>query len=313
MEIVNKLELHYYFDDESHSMDAHIRNKCERELLAIIYEVASHLGIEIKIDSEAIREGGLKDLWKLFGKHSGQISVIIAIIALVLSRIPVSDKAQDDLKNEETKLSILEKQLTIAKLKKELNLGGPQAETVENIINSVNANLKITTRRSNFYKNVNHCHKVNKIGFSKLGVDNAVVGTESVVKKHDFAKFIFHSNELPTLTEEDAVIEIISPVLKKGNYKWRGVYNGETISFTMSDKDYKHDVLIKKVSFQHGSSIRCILKIHRELNELGEVNIKSYSVNTVLERLDGGAYEETPQGKRYNFNKKQIDDQRNLF
>ena len=34
----SKMELHYFFSDRSHQMDAFIRNRCETELLAIIKE-----------------------------------------------------------------------------------------------------------------------------------------------------------------------------------------------------------------------------------------------------------------------------------
>lgn len=44
MSDANRLQLHYYFDDESHFMDAHVRNKCEGELLAIIHEVSTNFG-----------------------------------------------------------------------------------------------------------------------------------------------------------------------------------------------------------------------------------------------------------------------------
>jgi len=33
--VASKLELHYYFSDESHSMNAIARNKCEHELLCL--------------------------------------------------------------------------------------------------------------------------------------------------------------------------------------------------------------------------------------------------------------------------------------
>ena len=45
-----KLELHYFFEDESHFMNAFIRNKCEADLLAIAKEVAEYRRDEI-VDS----------------------------------------------------------------------------------------------------------------------------------------------------------------------------------------------------------------------------------------------------------------------
>jgi len=313
MQIANMIELHYYFDDESHSMDAHIRNKCESELLAIIYETSNHLGIDIQIDSEATKEGGIKDTWRLFGKNSGQISVVVAIVALILSRIPVSDKALDNLKKEETLLSIQEKQLYIAKLRNELHVDNMQDDVIDIATVSVDSNFKIMTRKSNFYKYLCHCHKVNKIGISRLDTKYHKVGTETVVSRNDFIKFILHSNELPTLVVDNAVIEIVSPVLKEGNYKWRGNYNGELITFSMIDKDFKREVMNRNISFQHGTAIECVLKSSRILDEVGNIVVKSYSVDTVLAKIDGIYTVETKQGKRFKHNKKLIESQGNLF
>lgn len=62
----NKIELHYFFRDETHTMNAFVRNECEKELLTIIKEVILSLDIEVDIESEAFKEGGLKEIWKFF-------------------------------------------------------------------------------------------------------------------------------------------------------------------------------------------------------------------------------------------------------
>lgn len=214
METASKLEIHYYFNDDSHTLDAHLRNKCESELLAIITEIAQEFGIALKIDSEAYTEGGFKDKWKFVGENSAQITTIIAILTLILSRIPISG---NKLKREETLLSIQEKRLNIEKLKKELEKGEPDNESVVSAANAVDNNLKVVARRSNFYKSVNHCHKIRSVGFSGLDDNNRVVTNEHVVDRPEFHKFILHSDEMPPLMFDDAKIEIISPVLRQGD------------------------------------------------------------------------------------------------
>ena len=37
----NKLEIHYWFNDESHSMDATLENKCAYEIIGIIKEMTT--------------------------------------------------------------------------------------------------------------------------------------------------------------------------------------------------------------------------------------------------------------------------------
>jgi len=61
----NKIELHYYFSDESHSMNALVRNKCEHNLLGILKEISTVLNARLKVESEAYTEGGLKEKWVL--------------------------------------------------------------------------------------------------------------------------------------------------------------------------------------------------------------------------------------------------------
>ena len=120
-------------------------------------------------------------------------------------------------------------------------------------------------------------------------------------------------NSLPTETFDGATIEIVAPVLKEGNYKWKGLYEGEAISFSMTDAEFKNAVLLEQVAFQHGSCINCVLQIHRKFNEIGEIEITGYSVVTVLDKTDGGKTHETPQGKKHRAYKKFVQDQRGLF
>lgn len=308
-----KLELHYFFYDDSHSMDAHVRNRCEAELLAVIHEIALELGLKIRIDSEAYKEGGLKDVWKFLGENGAQISIVISLLALILSRVPVTDPELEYLKKEETRLSIQEKQLQIAKLKNEQLQGQVNEETIFLAANSVEKNLKVVTRRSNFYKHLNHCHKVKSVGFTGLDDNDNLTSVERIVKKNEFHKFILHSDAMPPVLYEHARIEIISPVLRQGDYKWKGIFNGQPISFTMLDKEFKQDVILKKFSFQNGSNIECVLKMTRKLNEVGEIIPLNHIVETVLEKIDGDARVWTIQGKRYLLKKMEQYGQGDLF
>ena len=148
---------------------------------------------------------------------------------------------------------------------------------------------------------------------SALDSENNQVISERTVARSDFEKYVLLDNSLPTETVEPATIEIVAPVLREGNYKWKGIYDGELISFSMTDADFKNSVHQEQVAFQHGSCIKCVLHIHKKVNEVGEVEITGYSVITVLEKSDGGIVTETPQGKKHRAYKKFIADQSDLF
>lgn len=325
MEIITRLEVHYYLTNEEHSMNAVVRNKCETELLAIFKEVCTTFDIELPVETLAYREGGLKEIWRFLGDNGVQIQAIATIFTLVLtivgvalSRIPISDVEKDqrekeltELSIEEKRLSIEEKRLIIQKLKKQVASGEVAPETINFGAKAAAQNLKIHARKSNFYKLLEHYEKVTGIAFSPLDKNNLPVTHERFVPRADFKSHILLTNELPVESIESATIEIVSPVLKGGNYHWKGVFQGKPISFSMTDAEFKNSVLRKEVSFQHGSSIECVLQVSRRLDEFGEVVITGYAVSTVIQKVDGENKFETTQGRRYklhrNFKEGQID------
>lgn len=313
MDIANKLELHYYLNDSSHTMDAVVNNKCEAEILAVAYEAISVLSLDVSIDVEALQKGGIKDIWRVLGDNNAQIALVVSVIALVLSQVPNIDSDLTELQKEETKLSIEEKKLTIEKLKNELKEDNVSDETLKSSVIIINNNYKIVTRKSNFYKTLSQYNKVSQIGITTLNPNNVPLSDETIIKRKDFKNYILISHDLKPVTDADAVIEIVAPVLKEGRAKWKGIYNKEHISFTMGDNEFKNSVLSKRISFKNGSAIACVLLIHKKLDETGEVVTSGYTVETVLDNIDSGASTETEQGKKYRFTKKQRDDQRELF
>ncbi|TOE89607.1 hypothetical protein CGJ33_23485, partial [Vibrio parahaemolyticus] len=74
-----KLQMHYYLENGSHSMDAIARNKCESEVLAIVQEIAKVLNTQIVIEAEVWKEGGLRDIWAFTNANAAVISVIVSI------------------------------------------------------------------------------------------------------------------------------------------------------------------------------------------------------------------------------------------
>src|SRR5688500_20307290 len=115
----NKLELHYYFVDHSHSMSATVRHECEREILLILKELSVVLDFSIEVESEAFQEGGLKNLWKLLAKNSAQITLLLAVATVILSRVPVENKELVNLQIENLKLDNEIKHSELRKIKQE--------------------------------------------------------------------------------------------------------------------------------------------------------------------------------------------------
>ncbi|MBQ0727059.1 MAG: hypothetical protein KBT77_06910 [Thalassolituus oleivorans] len=313
MDLAQKFEIHYHLLDKSHSMNALVKNKCEAEFLAVANEVAEILGVQLVWESQALEEGGIREIWAAIGSNNSQIALIVSVLALIWSMVPQTDQELVDLQKEEKRLSIEEKKLEIEKLKNELEKEAPSQEALKSASKIASDSYKVVTRRSNFYKSISGCEKVYQVGFSGLNAENRHLEDEHIVESRDFIKFIFTSNDLKPLEIKSARIEIVSPVLKEGKAKWKGIYEGDFISFSMDDREFKSAVLSSQISFKSGTEILCVLLIHKKIDELGDVVTSGYSVDIVLENIESGLPKETLQGKRYRHTQKLIEAQNDLF
>lgn len=309
-----KIELHYYFSDETHSMNATVRNECEREILLIIKHLLYSLDVDAQIDSEALREGGLKDLWKLIGKNSPQITLILAVLTIYLSRVPVENKELVKLQIENLKLDNEIKQNELKKINQDLkNHEEITEELVQKVLEKLDDDYKIAWHKSNFYKKLNFYPKVAGISTRLFNSENKPTDQERTVTRNQFPNLIIHSDKFPPLIDDNAIIDIISPVLTKGNFQWKGSYKGQILSFEMKDKDFKNSVFNKQIEFVNGTAIKCVLQQNRKIDELGIIQITSTQVTTVIEIIEGNEIAFTKQGKKYFKDKDDKDKQMLLF
>lgn len=326
--LINKLELHYLFSDEdkTHTMDAIVRNRCEHELLQIVSTIAKELNVQIKVETEAYDKGGLIEFYTFIGTAQGQAIIALAnltitALGILISRIPLKkpklNKLEQELNIEEKRLNIEAQKLNIAILQKELedkkvNSTNINIEKIEYVITN---NIKILKHKSNFYKALNNYSKVKKISTVRIDDLNKPLDEPIIVERKDFDKFILESDSLEPLPDDNAKIEIISPVLKKGKYKWKGIYDklGTVIEFSMKDKEFKENVVEEGIPFKNGTVIDCVVEIERKIDDLGNVFNSNYSVLTVLKQHDEKASFETQQGKKYRQKKEADRMQLNLF
>ena len=185
-------------------------------------------------------------------------------------------------------------------------------EVVENVLEILDKDYKIIWHRSNFYKKLNLYPKVIKLTTQRLNEQNLPVENEKTVERNQFGSFILRSDTFPPNIDEEAIIEIISPVLKKGNFNWKGFYKGEVINFEMNDQTFKNSVLNKEIEFINGIAIKCVLNQNRKIDETGLVKVVQNKVSTVMEIITGENYVATELGKKYKRNKDLINDQLKL-
>lgn len=311
----NSVEVHYWFNDNTHVMDAYVQNRCEYELLGILKEISITFKIEIIVETEPLENGGLLRRFKLASKEKNKKATIkTAIVTALLTTIfvtPLStsitkltEKAIEKI-FEDPELKDLEKQklkLEIEKLKQETDYN----------IQKLDRNNVVKKKKSNFYDSLDKYQKVDKVTFI-LADNNKKPIDEKNVPRAIFKEFILVTDELEPENYDDIVIEIISPVLKKGNYKWMGIYKGEPVPFSMKSKEFKELVQKGEVQFKNGTSINCSLTIKKKIDNEGLEKITYIEVNRVNHYFENYKPIETPEGRTHRKKKEAEKQQLNLF
>lgn len=312
----NTIELHYRFNDDSHTMNAVVFNKCEYEFLGIAKEIVQKLKVDLEIETEPLGEGGLRSWFKFNAQDKDTIKVgVVLYIITTLLGTPLTT-AIDELTRtaiqsvfESAEVKQLKEQKEIAELK--LDIAKIESET-KRLGRSIDENV-VKKKRSNYYENISSCKKITKVTIDITDDLKKNIYLEREVIKANFPNYIMTSDDLEPDSDENAVIEIISPVLKKGKYKWTGIYNGEVIQFTMKSNEFKTLVQTGQVIFKNGSSINCHLLAHKKVNAEGAVKITGYEVILVNHYFENDKPVETPEGKRNRQIKEAESNQLTLF
>ncbi len=309
---MEKLELHYYLSGESHSMDAFVKNKAEAELLKVFKEISDILELDLSFEIEALTEGGIKEFIKILKKKKTkkQIAKILAVVGVIFSGVLTNILSDQFTKNPELEKSQLEEsQLNIKKLKRDFEKEDTTKEEstliIENLTLIISNTDKIKFHRSNFYSNLLKENKIEQISTTELDENNNPLSEEKKVSRENFNKFIVHKVKIDSEFVEDANIEIVSPVLKKGKMKWRGYYDSKPISFNLLDSDFRNSVLNREVSFQNGTSIKCLLEIEKEMDDEGNIKTTEINVFDVSSIFEGETTIITKRGKEIIEEKKQ--------
>lgn len=85
------LEIHYYTDSGVHQIDAFALAKCSTDILNIIAAFCKELKVDIKVDTLALGEGGIKQWLKVVKEQEDKTAPITTEVIkyLVLSAIGV--------------------------------------------------------------------------------------------------------------------------------------------------------------------------------------------------------------------------------
>ncbi|MFC4794357.1 hypothetical protein ACFPAF_19815 [Hymenobacter endophyticus] len=271
------------------------------------------LNIQLEIESEALRQGSLIDTWKALGKNNNQITFFLSILILIISRIPVENQVLTNLQIENLKLDNAIKRKEVLKtMQDSIKSKKIEQNKIQIAADKISNDLKINIHKSNFYTKLNNYPKVIFVS-TKLFKDEKPVTDDKSIERNDFDKFIIHEDILSDSLDEEAIIEIVAPILIEGRYKWRGIYKGEIFNFDMNDNKFKNSVFSKKIEFTNRTTIRCVLSQSRKIDDSGTIQIKNSKVLVVLDIFDDSKPIETKQGKSYRRSKKKDITQTELF
>lgn len=303
------LIIHYFLKDSTlHQLNARLVNTNQANIISIIEMISQELGIEIDIDVLAAKEGGLKDILNIkITKRDifvGTGSAVVAILVNVISNFLTQDTELNTLQKEYYKTQIEQAKLNsqvcektskeLEKLKQRID----DLETSETV-------LKIKRKRSVIYTQMNDNTQITSFAIEE-STTNEEIKTLGKVDKKDFCKFIDEQKRV-LYVDEDATIEIISPVLNNSKYKWRGNYQNEVIEFSMKDKEFKNKILSEDLQFGSNNILSAKLEIRKDIDEYGNEKISSYAVLEVFgtELKDG--YIEMPRTTRRRTMQNQMD------
>jgi hypothetical protein len=314
LNIISKLQIHYWFSDRTHTMDALVNNKCEREVLEIAKAVAKLCGVSISIETEPSGKGGLKSWLTLAAKSQKKTSAIkIDLVNTLVAASLVTEGFTEAEHFIETlfRNALVDQdphysqqplmQQHIEKLKTEVIVHLPLVEQ----------NGVIKKRKSNFYQLLHNCKKVKGISAGLIDSAKKLITDEQMVARDRFKAFRVSQVSTLTYLVETAMVEIVSPVLVIGKHKWKGMYNGESISFTMKSDEFLTLVQSGKVEFKSGTCMNCRLEIEKKVNSAGIEKVTGYSIVGVNSYSENGKITETPETKQKHkenaVSKKQLD------
>ena len=292
-----EFKVHYHLNGGVHRMDAAVRNRAEGELLALLKEVGVALGLPIRVESHAYGEGGLIEYLDLIFQSKEQIGLVMTILGSLLGAPFYIDKikqskqqtALNELNMQKIRLEIKDKEDAAAERdgkkskdaqSKVLALEPPL--TVDEITQALLTRKKIVRRRSNYYEELLTDSEIDAVGFAPSHSKDVI---EVMVQRANFLAFVITQSDLESLFYERIPLEIVSPVLRFGSIKWRGIFDKKIISFELLDQTFRSEVASQKVQFQNGTTLICDLLINQREDDTGEVEVAGYVVTKIYEVL----------------------------
>lgn len=313
--------VHFILADGSHDMDALVLHACEGELLGLIKEVGKQLDVDLRIEARAYGKGGIEVYLTFVGKHAVALGLIGATVTAICSSVVwwnyqstlleqqitqnefnlQRDKKLTEQQIEQNELNLKKARIELKKQEQEASPVAQKAPAtaatkslplepppkVEDVLPALLSSRRVIKLRSQFYETLLSYEKVTAVGFAPM--HKPTHNEQQIVRRANFDSYVVKLVELEPTLVLNAEVEIVAPVLKRGSFKWRGVFEKRGISFELADEDFLACVMSKKVKFQNGTTLVCDLKVHLRENEAGEAEPHTYVVGQVHKHYNKGS------------------------
>ena len=136
--------------------------------------------------------------------------------------------------------------------------------------------------KSNFFRSAKKEKRIDSIEIDAINRDNQTVFEKVSINSADFNNCILPAELKSIITEADARIHIVAPVLIQGRKDfWKGIYNGVPIEFRVSDKVFLENVYQHIIKFSNGTYINCSMKITKTTSTIDDserISINVYDI-----------------------------------
>ena len=98
----------------------------------------------------------------------------------------------------------------------------------------------------------------------------------------DFEQYILFDENIPDVTGQIEVIDLLSSALKQGKFKWKGFLNSQIVDFEMQDEKFKQHVFQGDITHNNKVKLKVELNHSRKIDETGRIKVTKYYVTKVL-------------------------------
>lgn len=288
--------MHYFLTDNVHEISAKTLNVCETNAIALIEKTLSILGIEAELDFVVQTEGGWRDIIRISAKNKKRLeSVVFAIGTSVISGCILAALTQSP---KELKEIVQQNKEIIGLKKQEIQLLVKNNQELTEINQKIDKMMSSSVvfknpsvindyskKQAKLYSTLQQNNKVEAFSIENVKLNNnqiEYIPLRKIEREH-FSDLIINNPTEQIKTDENATIIIIAPVLNGSKFQWKGDYNNQVIDFSMTDSDFKKDILSKNITFGNNDILSGVLEIKKKINEQGEIVSTKYALRTVYE------------------------------